>query len=201
LQAFTNLFECILHDAEDIKVLLPYAEIRQHLRQYSHHLDLITTPSLLIMNIGDPDNIMVVRDEDGERDKEGERSGEGGAKRREGAGIRISGFVDWTRGIFGDPTLANVWDDDISPEFLSGWRGDLRQSSTTSGRIPISSLIEEPDQSSTGERERRLLYKCYQAVVALVTEYYRPRHDSRRRADNGRRKLTSVLRELERLET
>jgi hypothetical protein len=42
-----------------------------------------------------------------------------------------------------------------------------------------------------------LLYKCFRAVVSIVTEYYRPRPDSSRKELEGRRRLTSALAELD----
>jgi hypothetical protein len=46
-----------------------------------------------------------------------------------------------------------------------------------------------------------LLYRCFRAVVTIVTEYYRPQSDSSRRELEGRRKLTSALGEIEKLGT
>jgi hypothetical protein len=45
-----------------------------------------------------------------------------------------------------------------------------------------------------------LLYRCYRAIVNIVTEYYRPQPDSSRRELEGRRKLTNVLAELEKVD-
>jgi hypothetical protein len=45
------------------------------------------------------------------------------------------------------------------------------------------------------------LYRCFRAVVTIVTEYYRPQSDSSRRELEGRRKLTSALAEIEKLGT
>jgi hypothetical protein len=45
-----------------------------------------------------------------------------------------------------------------------------------------------------------LMYRCYRAVVSIVTEYYRPRKDSSRWELDARKVLTATLAELEKAE-
>jgi hypothetical protein len=71
-----------------------------------------------------------------------------------------------------------------SEGFLEGWR--------ESGE----DVIEDGENAEV----RLLLYRCYRAVVSIVTEYYRPQGDSSRRELEGRRKLTSALAELEKID-
>lgn len=97
---------------------------------------------------------------------------------------QVTGLRSWGLGIFGDPLLANAFVDTPSPAFLEGW--------TSSG----PDISEDPEGASI----RMLLYSCYRAAVMIVTEYYRPQADSSRREMEGRKKLTTALAELERIE-
>jgi hypothetical protein len=85
--------------------------------------------------------------------------------------------------VFGDPLLSNAFDDP-GEGFLEGWRecGD--------------DIIEDGENAEV----RVLLYRCFRAVVSIVTEYYRPQGDSSRRELEGRRRLTSALAELEKID-
>jgi hypothetical protein len=170
-EAFHSLLEGILRDGEDKAVLLPYEVIRAHYRRLSYHLDSVLLPRLFILDIGNDRNIMV------ERGSDEEDSSELSAK-----GVKLTGLRSWSQGVFGDPLLADCFDDP-SEGFLEGWQegGD--------------DIIEDGDHAQV----RRLLYGCFRAVVSIVTEHYRPQSDSSRRELEGRRKLTSALAELEKL--
>ncbi|KAG9236059.1 hypothetical protein BJ875DRAFT_248426 [Amylocarpus encephaloides] len=97
---------------------------------------------------------------------------------------RLTGLRSWSLGVFGDPLIADAFDNP-SDGFLEGWN------STCS-----SSIIEDEENAAI----RLLLYRCYRAVVSIVTEHYRPQVNSSRRELEERRKLTSVLAELERVD-
>jgi hypothetical protein len=98
------------------------------------------------------------------------------------AKVKLTGLRSWSQGIFGDPLIADAF---VNPsvEFLEGWRegGDVFEGDNVDIRM--------------------LLYRCYRAVVEIVTEHYRPQADSSRKELEGRRKLTIVLVELERAES
>ncbi|RDW67933.1 hypothetical protein BP6252_09329 [Coleophoma cylindrospora] len=96
---------------------------------------------------------------------------------------KLTGLRSWSQGYFGDPLLSSCWEDP-SEGFLEGWNDGGED------------IIEDPDNAGI----RMLLYKCYAAIVSIVTEYYRPQAESSRRELEGRRKLTSALAELERIE-
>jgi hypothetical protein len=96
--------------------------------------------------------------------------------------IKLTGLRSWSQGVFGDPLIADAFENP-SEGFLEGWKGD---------RIVIE---EEEDVKA-----RVLLYRCYRAVVGIVTEHYRPQVDSSRKELEGRRKLTIVLAELEKVD-
>ncbi|EPE26991.1 hypothetical protein GLAREA_02905 [Glarea lozoyensis ATCC 20868] len=166
-EAFNALLEGILRDGEDISVLLPYDVIRARCERLSWHLDAITLPRLTILDIGSEANVMVSYDK-----SKASSSGSADAK--------ITGLRSWAQGVFGDPLIADVFTDP-SEGFLEGWRGEGR------------TMTEGEENADV----RMMLYRCYKAVVAIVTEHYRPQPDSSQKELKGRRKLTSVLAELE----
>ena len=170
-EGFNTLLEAILRDGEDMAVLLPYEVIRAHFRRLSWHLNVITLPRLMILDMGSETNVLV------------ERGSDGGISTSPTGVIKLTGLRTWAQGVFGDPLLADSFDDP-SEGFMEGWRDGGEQ------------VIEHEDNAVV----RLLLYRCYRAVVTIVTEYYRPKGDSSRRELAGRRKLTSVLAELERVD-
>jgi hypothetical protein len=96
--------------------------------------------------------------------------------------VKVTGLRSWSQGLFGDPLIADAF---VNPsaEFLEGWRecGDFIELDKVGVRM--------------------LLYRCYRAVLEIVTEYYRPQADSSRKELEGRRKLTAVLGDLERIDS
>ncbi|PMD67211.1 uncharacterized protein K444DRAFT_623409 [Hyaloscypha bicolor E] len=171
--AFHGLLEGVLRDGEDKAVLLPYEVIRAHYKRLSYHLDSVLVPRLLVLDIGNDRNVMVERGLDEE-----------GSLQPSAEGVRLAGLRSWSQGIFGDALLADCFDDP-SEVCLEGWREGGED------------IIEDEDNA----RVRMLLYRCFRAVVTIVTEYYRPQSDSSRRELEGRRKLTSALGEIEKLGT
>ncbi|TVY84762.1 hypothetical protein LSUE1_G000575 [Lachnellula suecica] len=171
-QAFNTLLENILRDGEDMTVLLPYETVRAHYQRVSWHLDAVSLPRLVILDVGSETNLMVDRGMD-----ENASSSSVGP-------VKITGLRSWSQGVFGDPLMSDAFEDP-KEGFLEGWREGGEED-----------IIE--DEANT--EIRLLLYRCYRAVVSIVTEYYRPQPDSSRRELEGRRKLTSVLAELEKVD-
>lgn len=165
-QGFNTLLEGILRDGEDMSVLLPYDTIRHHFQRLSDRLDAVTTPRLVILDAGSETNVMVMRAPEE-------------VLETTIRGIKLTGLRSWSQGVFGDPLLAACFDEP-SDGFLEGWLGRGED------------IIEDVD----GIKVRTLLYRCYRAVVGIVTEYYRPQPDSSRRELDARRKLTSTVSEL-----
>jgi hypothetical protein len=169
--AFMSLVEGILRDGEDMSVLLPYEVIRKHFERLSWRLGAVTIPRLVIIDAGEPTNVLIQRDPDGASPSTKDRP-------------KVTGLRDWSQGIFGDPLLSSCFENS-SEGFLEGWRLDGTED-----------IIEDEEGGAT----RLLLYRCYRAIVNIVTEYYRPQPDSSRRELEGRRKLTIVLAELEKVD-
>lgn len=172
-EAFHGLLEGVLRDGEDKAVLLPYEVIRAHYKRLSYQLDSVLVPRLLVLDIGNDRNVMVERGLDEED-----------SMKASAEGVRLAGLRSWGQGVFGDPLLADCFDAP-SESCLEGWREEGED------------LIEDEESLQV----RMLLYRCFRAVVIIVTEYYRPQSDSSRRELEGRRKLTSALAEIEKLGT
>jgi hypothetical protein len=171
-EAFNLLLEGIFRDGEDMAVLLPYDTLRNHYQRLSWRLDAITLPRLLILDAGSETNLMIERGcEDGPEGSPGVES------------AQLTGLRSWSQGVFGDPLLSICFEDP-SEGFWEGWRegGD--------------DIIEDGENAEV----RMLLYRCFRAVVSIVAEYYRPQGDSSRRELEGRRKLTSALAEMEKID-
>jgi len=169
-EAFGLLLEGIFRDGEDMAVLLPYATLRAHYQRLSWQLDAVTLPRLLVLDAGNDMNLMV------------RKSAEDEKVPIANGGCHLTGLRSWSQGIFGDPLLCNAFDD-LSEAFLEGWRE------------AVDEVIEDAENAYL----RRLIYRCFRAVVVIVTEYYRPQGDSSRRELEGRRTLTSALAELEKV--
>ncbi|KAF7943264.1 hypothetical protein EAE96_011194 [Botrytis aclada] len=170
-EAFNTLLESILRDGEDMAVLLPYDVVRSHYRRLSWRMDAVKLPRLVLLDLGER-NVMV---EDGIKE---------GSTHIPTESLKLTGLRNWSQGVFGDPLLSNVFENP-SQGFMEGWKaGDEND------------LIED-----TGNAEvRLLLYRCYRAVLGIVTEYYRPQNDSSRRELENRRNLTAALSELEKVD-
>ena len=170
-EAFNLLLESILRDGEDMAVLLPYDVVRAHYQRLSWRLDAVTLPRLVVLDAGSETNVMI------------DRRSEDGESMPTGEGTRVTGLRSWSQGVFGDPLISNVFSEP-SEGFLEGWR--------ESGE----DIVEDAENAEV----RMLLYRCYGAVVSIVTEYYRPQADSSRRELEGRRLLTSALAELKKID-
>lgn len=171
-EAFNLLLEGIFRDGEDMAVLLPYETLRSHYQRLSWRLDAITLPRLLILDAGSETNLMIER---------GREDGPEGSPGVESA--QLTGLRSWSQGVFGDPLLSICFEDP-SEGFLEGWREGGED------------IVEDAENAEV----RMLIYRCFRAVVSIVAEYYRPQRDSSRRELDGRRKLTSALAELEKVD-
>lgn len=170
-EAFGLLLEGILRDGEDMAVLLPYDTLRSYYHRLSWHLDAVMLPRLLVLDAGSEANLMIERSSEDEPYPTPDNS------------CRLTGLRSWSQGVFGDPLLCNCFDEP-SKAFLEGWREEGKN------------FIEDEENAEI----RLLLYRCFRAVVVIVTEYYRPQGDSSRRELEGRRQLTSALAALETLD-
>jgi len=175
-EAFRSILEGVLRDAEDVSLLLPYDDIRQHFSRLAWRLDSVVTPRLVVIDAGEETNVLVERSPDSHDEGSGSRTS---ATTAGESGARVSGLRDWSQGIFGDPLFANCFDAP-SEAFKEGWKQRVGEE---------EAYFDEGE----GAKERLLMYRCYHAILSIVTEHYRPQHDSSRRELEGRKKLTQAL--------
>ncbi|KAM3083344.1 hypothetical protein ACMFMG_003997 [Clarireedia jacksonii] len=191
-EAFNNLLESILRDGEDMAVLLPYDVVRSHYQRLSWRLDAITLPRLVLLDLGEK-NIMIenITPNTTTTAAAGSSSSSSSSiitpSTRPAQPPKIIGLRSWSQGIFGDPLLCSVFENP-SESFLEGWN--------SRSDPDAEPLVQDPANADV----RLLLYRCYRAVVGIVTEYYRPQPDSSRRELENRRNLTSALADLEKVD-
>lgn len=153
-------------------VLLPYDVVRSHYQRLSWRMDAIKLPRLVLLDLGER-NVMI---QNGIKEGNSQTPTES---------LKLTGLRNWSQGIFGDPLLSSVFENP-SEGFLEGWKAGGDE----------DDLIEDTENAEV----RLLLYRCYRAVVGIVTEYYRPQSDSSRRELDNRRSLTAALSELEKVD-
>ncbi|KAK2754058.1 hypothetical protein FQN54_007227 [Arachnomyces sp. PD_36] len=146
--AFITLIESALRDAEDMFISLQYTQIRQEIYRLVPALDSVTQPRLVVVDMGKKSHIIM--------DPETKQ---------------ISGVVDFSWAVWGDPLMAEVFENP-SPAFFRGY-------------------------GSTHPRDKsehiRLLL-CYRHLCRIVEQFYRYQNqDEELRA---RKKLITTLTEM-----
>ncbi len=96
-EAFLSLVESVLRDAEDMLICLPDEQIREHIQRLAPYLDEVTQPRLVVLNAGDPSNVVV-----------------------DPHTKRITGLMDYSRALWGDLLMVDAFAD-ASPAFYEGF--------------------------------------------------------------------------------
>ncbi|RYP92549.1 hypothetical protein DL770_001307 [Monosporascus sp. CRB-9-2] len=241
--AFHSLLEAILRDGEDMAVAISYNAIRSYFDRFSHILDAVKIPRLVVPDASDDTNLLVSRapartKEDpysrseqvrsseesttlpttGDRDLaeneeqptalDKQTTSDDAASARKPSNIAVTGIWDWGSAVYGDPLFATAFNQEVSSEFLRGFRLSPRadmspRSRKTSKRsidednrqeddsdqVDGNDIIEDRDNASI----RLLLYECYHATVGVVTQFYRPGPDSNTKELAARRRLAAAL--------
>ncbi|KAI1735165.1 hypothetical protein F4680DRAFT_453258 [Xylaria scruposa] len=218
-KTFHLLLESILRDGEDLAVTISYELVRTTFHKFSHLLDAVKTPRLVVCDAGEDDVVLVWRPKGvvKERKQEAESPKRSPKVKPEPDGdltdnddsstIEVTGLRDWSNCIFGDPLFATVFSH-ATPEFEQGFRQphdesnvikkeEDKESSNSKDDVDEEKhdidIIEDPDNAST----RILLYECYHATVSIVRQFYRPDTDSSAREIAARRRLVAALAKLE----
>lgn len=110
-EAFTELFEGVLRDAEDMFIHLPYAEIRHEISRLAPALSDVTLPRLVVIDLGRPSQVLL----------------DPGSK-------QISGVVDFSTAIWGDVLMAEVFENPSSA-MLDGFGSPLAQDQSEKTRL------------------------------------------------------------------
>lgn len=82
-EAFLSLLEEVLRDGDDMLVTIPYESVRYYIGRCSHFLDEATQPRLVVLNVCEPQNVLVH-----EQTK------------------RVTGLVGFSNVIWGDPLMS-----------------------------------------------------------------------------------------------
>lgn len=98
-EAFGSLLESVMRDCEDMLISLPYEIIRYYAGKHKAHLNAITEPRMIALDIGGPRSVLL-----------GERS------------RQIVGLLGFSNVAWGDPMLASVFADP-SDAFWEGFGG------------------------------------------------------------------------------
>lgn len=84
-EAFVSMLESALMDGEDMMVSLPYSQIREQLSRTKNALDLIEEARLVVLDFGQPENVLIDR-----------RTNE------------VTGLLDFGRAIWGDWEMGDL---------------------------------------------------------------------------------------------
>ncbi|KAL3475030.1 hypothetical protein BJX99DRAFT_166844 [Aspergillus californicus] len=111
-EAFLVLFEGILRDSEDVFINLPYGEIRYHVSRLSPALDEISIPRLVVIDFGQPSQVLV-----------------------NPASKRICGISGFSTAVWGDVYMAKLFEkpsssvlDGFGSGYIKSQSGKIRQS-------------------------------------------------------------------------
>ncbi|KAM4057982.1 hypothetical protein HRG_011066 [Hirsutella rhossiliensis] len=216
-EAFLSLLEAALRDAEDFKVAIQYAAVRDQVSRFTRFLDAVTSPRLVAIDAGEDTSTLVSphpgprvhenrqqnnqciqpdgrRHDDSAFDTDINRTSRSMAH-PERESIQVTGLRHWGNCIFGDPLLASVLSRNASPEIWDGFQSPLRDH-----EFEVPDMQPQPLEDLRNAGVRRLLYECHHAVTAIVREYCRQCDDSDDREMPARRRLTQALRTLDSLD-
>ncbi|KLU84574.1 hypothetical protein MAPG_03614 [Magnaporthiopsis poae ATCC 64411] len=195
--AFCSMLEQSLVDGQDMAIQLPYGTIRAEVERLMPALEKVTKPRLVLVNAASYSNILVPAM------PEHYHEALGFMRPPEADGTAITGLVDWSNCIFGDPLFMQVFSERPSDSFLRGLNGNNEGDNLTAAATAIE-LPPDVDSDGgyygydDGDSEyarwaRLLLYQCYHHVTSVVREFYRPQRDSTPREMAARRRLTETL--------
>ena len=110
-EAFIELFESVLRDAEDMFIHLPYAEIRREVSRLAPALEGVTLSRLVVVDLGQPSQVIL----------------DPGSK-------QVSGVVDFSTAVWGDVLMAEIFEDP-SPAVLDGFGSRLSKDKSEITRL------------------------------------------------------------------
>ena len=110
-EAFLELFEGVLRDAEDIFIHLPYAEIRHEVTRLAPALEEVTVPRLVVVDLGQPSEVLL------------------------NPGLKqLAGIVDLSTALWGDVLMAEAFED-LSPAVLDGFGSQIGKTKLEQDRL------------------------------------------------------------------
>ena len=195
-EGFLTLLEATLRDLEDKFVQINYVSLRGHCDRFRHLLDAVTRPSIVPLNIGEDSSLLVVQQtasnlQHNPRNNDAREASS--PQSQDSRHIRVTGLLDWSQCIFGDPLVASSFCDRSTGEFQRGFtEAPEQQQQGKSASTPIE------DQ---GHAHVRLhLYECLHAIRIIAKEFMKPKKHVFEAEMAARKRLVDALKNLDELD-
>lgn len=192
--AFHWMLESVAKDLEGKGVMVPYIEIRGHLKRLLHVLGGVTRPSLVVMDGAEDSNVLVKLEAApenvganetrsrvplsvlGDLSSSGISGGDGGIganakgshnperNSARAGSMSVTGLRNWSNCIFGDPLMAIIFARELPPAFVHGLREPLPRHDP----FVRTSPVQDPDRAEA----RSALYQCFHGLVLIAQNFY-----------------------------
>ena len=184
-----------MRDLEDKFVQINYGSLRGHCDRFRHLLDAVTRPSIVPLNIGEDSSLLVVQQTASNQQHNTPNNDAREAnspQSQDSRHIRVTGLLDWSQCIFGDPLVASSFCDRSNLEFQRGFTEAREQQPGKSVPTPIE------DQ---GHAHVRLhLYECLHAIRIIAKEFMKPKKYVFEAEMAARKRLVDALKKLDELD-
>lgn len=204
--AFGEMLHAAIQDAQSNQITASYDSIRRFLGRFTHVLDTVVEPRLVLVDAGLDENVVVAMqglecEDSGASDNDSdtlqltESPGNIDTSPSVNPGVRVTGVREWVKAIFGDPLLSIMLCQAPSEDLMSGFCSSLADS------------LDDMDEVSEGLSQDRQhvqirlnLYRIYHALNAISVEYIRRDDDSDPRELRARKALVEAVRELDKFD-
>ncbi|OAR01297.1 hypothetical protein LLEC1_02716 [Akanthomyces lecanii] len=201
--AFGEMLHNAIQDAQSNQITASYDSIRRFLGRFTHVLDTVVEPRLVLVDAGLDNNVLVALQEVENDNSDASGSGSGAIEVAETSGIinsspsiapgiRVTGIREWAKAIFGDPLLSIMLSQAPSEYLLSGFCASLVDTLDDMDEVSEALL-----QNRQHVQIRLNLYRIYHALNAISVEYIRRDEGSDPRELRARRALVEAVRELD----
>ncbi len=194
-EAFADMVNVAIKDAQINHITASYEGIRRSLRRHTSVLDLVTEPRLVIIDAGLDHTVLIRRIQESNLEPNHDKIGTFSTKESFVSTVQVTGVREWIKSVFGDPLLAAAFCSNQKESIFEGFN-------QPSDSIP-SSCDEASDSlpnCSHDVRIRLLLYQMYHALNAITVEYLRRDNGSDPREMQARKALLEALRGLDSIE-
>lgn len=201
--AFSEMLNSAIQDAQANQITASYDSIRRFLRRFSHILDTVVEPRLVLVDAGLDKNVLVAMPEAENDGSDTPDSGSDASEESQSSrssdvlpsiarSIKVTGLREWVKAIFGDPLLSIMLCQAPSEHLVSGFCTSLAD--TLDDMDEVSECLAQNRQHI---QIRMNLYRIYHALNAISVEYIRRDADSDPRELRARKSLVEAVRELE----
>lgn len=201
--AFAELLNSAIQDAQSNQITAAYDSIRRFHRRFTHVLDGVVEPRLVLLDAGLDKNVLVsLREaEDEASDPSSSDSDDSEASSSSSSSddssnntppVQVTGLREWIKPIFGDPLLSMVLCQAPSENLLEGFCTPL-----TDTMDDMNEISEHLSEKRQHVQIRLNLYRVYHALNTISVEYVRREEGSDPRELSARKALVEAVRELE----